>query len=318
MWRSGFAIVVVLGLGWWLGRRQGAEAPAASTGQAEVVSAVEAEPSEGRGRLAEAPDLALLRSARDLLDGGGREEVCGPYPLYTDVADRRLIAACGRLAGQLDTLYASRYGVRPRGEPAEAIVLFSEIADYRTFASAGGVPLGYAGYALGARGLAVFYAEDQPFATFLSTLTHELTHLLNRRALGVNLPPWLSEGLADGIGDTATAEGFGPLAGVRGSEAQADRLRRALASDRVGSLRRLAALQRGEFDSEVVSFDYEQSALFVRFLLDEPGLATGFRAFLRDLAAAEVIYTPAVLASALGVDWPELDRRFETWVEAVR
>ncbi|MEM7352649.1 MAG: hypothetical protein AAF657_17755 [Acidobacteriota bacterium] len=271
-----------------------------------------------RGRQAEQPDAKLLASARVLLGSGERREVCGPYPLYTDVSDRRLFDACARLASGLDDLYLARYGVRPLGEPAEAIILFAEASDYRAFASQGGVPLGYAGYALGARGLAVFYTGDQPFEAFLSTLTHELTHLLNRRALGVNLPPWMSEGLADGIGDTATAEGFQALTGIQGSEAQAERLREALAADRVGSLERLVAKRRSAFDQGVVSFDYEQSALFVRFLLSEPQLATGFRSFLHQLAAGEVVYSPQVLMEALGAGWPELDRRFEAWVATVR
>ena len=300
-------LVVGLGITWvfW---------PKASP-PAEVVAPA-SPPVEPRGRLADPPQAELLAEARQALGSIGRRESCGPYPLWTDVTEPRLIAACGRLASELDELYAERYGIRPRGAPASSIVLFSKIASYRTFASESGVPLGYAGYALGARGLAIFYyASDQPFEAFLKTLAHELTHLLNRRALGVNLPPWLSEGLADGIGDTATSDGFRPLVGVRGSEAQASRLREAYASRRAGGVARLVALSRDEFDDGAVSFDYEQSALLVRFVLSQPDLASGFQIFLSDFAAG-AIYSSERLAGALDVSLGELDRRFSAWVES--
>ncbi len=298
------AVVFVAGLGC------GSEPPAPVAARRPQPSPIE---SELRGRLAETPNTELLAAARELLDGGGRLERCGPYPLYTDVTEDRLIAACGLLAERLDEVYAARYDIRPRGEPASAIVLFARAESYRACARAGGVPLGYAGYALAARGLAIFHAADQTAGSFATTLAHELTHLVNRRALGVNLPPWLAEGLADGIGDTATPRGFEPVDGIKGLEALADRLRQAQVSGKAGGLRRLVALKRGEFDHGVVSHDYEQSALLVRFLLDEPELAAGFRRFLNDFAGGE-IYDQERLAADLGADWEELDRRFERWL----
>ncbi len=205
-----------------------------------------------------------------------------------------------------------RYGIRPRGTPAAAIVLFARADSFRAFAREGGVPVGYAGYALAARGLAVFHAGDR-IDSFVTTLVHELTHLVNRRALGVNLPPWLAEGLADGVGDTATPDGFEPLDGITGLEALARRLQQAQASGQAGDLERLVALPRGEFDRGVVSHDYEQSALLVRFLLDDQPLASGFRRFLSDFAGGAT-YDPQRLAEALGADWADLDRRFGQWL----
>ena len=61
----------------------------------------------------------------------------------------------------------------------------------------------------------------------------------------------------------------------------------------------------------MISYDYEQSALFVRFLLSEPQLAIGFRKFLKDFAGGEV-YTPEGLAADLGASWEDLERRFQT------
>lgn len=274
------------------------------------------EPDLARGRLPEPPDPQLLAAALALLGPGDRKAACGPYALYTDVDEPRLLTACTLLASQLDAVYKARYGVEPRGEPMEAIVLFATIDSYRSFARETGVSLGYAGYAIAARGLAVFYHGDQPFQTFLTTLAHELTHLLNRRALGVNLPPWLAEGLADGIGDTASEVGFQPLRGVEGSAPQAKRLRDAYEGHRVGSLEPLVARSRREFDRDVVSFDYEQSALLVRFLLDEPELAAGFKTFLKRLAGGETSASPEDLVASLGVGWDDVDRRFAAWVRA--
>ncbi len=278
--------------------------------------------TELRGRLAETPDPALLDSARALLAGGGRQENCGPYRLYTDATDERLIAACRRPAELLDEIYAARYGIRPRGEPAAAIVLFADARSYRAFAREGGVPLGYAGYALAARGLAVFHATGSDsrrasgataLDSFVNTLVHELTHLVNRRALGVNLPPWLAEGLADGIGDTATPEGFDPLDGIVGLGPLARRLKGARESGKAGNLERLVSLKRGEFDRGTVSYDYEHSALLVRFLLAEPELASGFRKFLSDFAGGEP-YHPDRLVTALGTSWSGLENRFTPWL----
>lgn len=271
-------------------------------------------------RPAEEPDAERLAAALRLLGDAGRRESCGPYPLYTDVADPRLLAACGRLASALDTVYEERYGLRPVGEPAEAIFLFSDIGSYRAFARDDGMPMGYAGYAVGGRGFAAFHSAvaergDRPLADFLSTLAHELTHLVARRSLGPNLPPWLAEGLADGVGDTAAEEGFRPLETQAGSGPQARRLRRAYRDGRAGGLERLVGLKRGEFDRGTVSFDYEQSALFVRFLLAEPDLAPGFRSFLADLAAGQP-HAPELLTRHLAVSWPALDRRFEAWLGA--
>lgn len=310
------AAIVLTGVLLWLGwsvRRPGSPAPDA--GPSPLVEAPPATREERwRGLAPEPPDAELLESARELLGGDGQRDGCGPYALYTDVADPRFVEACTLLASGLDEVYQARYGVRPRGAPAEAIVLFSEIGDYRAFSKQQQIALGYAGYALGARGLAVFYAGGQGLDGFLPTLTHELTHLLNRRALGTNLPRWLSEGLADGIGDSTTAAGFRPPEKAVGNGLQATRLRTALASGRAGSVQRLVALERSEFDRLPASYDYEQSALLVRFLLVDPELAAGFRSFLGEIARGG-IYDPEALRGALGVSWEELDRRFKEWVQ---
>ena len=141
----------------------------------------------------------------------------------------------------------------------------------------------------------------------VETLIHG-AHLINRRALGGNLPPWLSEGLADGI----RGHGNGP-ADRNGAE-----LRPPVSKWAMKPARCPAAASRrnsGEFDSGTVSYDYEQSAFLVRLLLTDPDLAPRFRSFLRALAAGSV-YTPELFYEHLGLDASELDRRLEAWVRS--
>jgi len=269
-----------------------------------------------RAKPSNPPDADWLQAAREDLGKDSRDAKCGPYLLVTDVTNKALLEACELLAARLDALYLERYGLEPQGEPAEAIFLFAKAADFRTFAHRDGrLPVGYAGYTNAARGFTALYVGDLPLHPVLTTLAHELTHLVNRRALGPNLPPWISEGLADGIGDTATAEGFLPLTGVQGTEPQAARLRTAYRQGKARSLRYLTALDRRNFDREIPSFDYEQSALFVRYLFAEPELGTRFRGFLKELSHER--YEQKRLVTALGVGWEDLDQRFEVWVQRV-
>lgn len=249
------------------------------------------------------------------MTGGGREESCGPYRLITDSPDPRLLAACTRLGSELDAAFERRFGVRPVGHPAEALVLFRALADYRRFVQQEGrLAAGYAGFTSAPDGLVVLYAETRRRAV-IETLAHEMAHLLERRAFGPGLPPWLSEGLADALGDTATEDGIGELAGIRGAEAIAQRLRAGRAAGLVRPLPELAAVKRSGFDKAVRSYDYEHSALAVRYLLLDPDLGPRFRAYLGDLSRAER-YDPERLRARLGRPWEEIERGFWGWLTA--
>ena len=70
----------------------------------------------------------------------------------------------------------------------------------------------------------VLYLGEQDLDDFAVTLVHELTHLVSWRAVGGPLPRWLSEGLADGLGESATSQGIEPLNGIVGLEAEVQRL----------------------------------------------------------------------------------------------
>ncbi|MGB3563376.1 MAG: hypothetical protein WBH75_01555 [Thermoanaerobaculia bacterium] len=282
-----------------------------STSPGFVVRAVAVPPRESQ-----TPDDELVMAARDLMTDEGHERACGPYTMYTDVEDEALLTTCEHLTSSLDATYTRRYGLTPLGQPAEAIFLFTSLDQYRSFVrQQTRMPIGYAAHADAGRGYLALYTGDRSRQDIVETLIHELTHLINRRALGGNLPPWLSEGLADGIGDTATEKGLQQIDGANGAEAQASRLKMGYAAGQVPSITRLIEKDSGEFDAGTVSYDYEQSAFLVRLLLTDPELARGFQAFLQALASGSV-YAPGLFYKHMGLEALELDQRLEAWVRS--
>lgn len=261
------------------------------------------------GRPAKTARASSVDNARARMGAGARDGHCGPYRLLTDVTDRSLLAACEVIGTTLDATYSERFGVPPVGEPRGTIFLFARAAGYRAFLADEGAALaGYAGVTRPTRGYTSLTADGLAPERVVATLAHELTHLVHRRALGSDLPRWLSEGLADAIGDAATLRGPGPLTGLAGMEEPARRLAWGYRQGQVGTAQRLVALGRDRFDQDPVTFDYEQAALLVRILLLDPALAPRLRAYLSRLAAAER-YDPEALRSTLGVAWDELDGR---------
>lgn len=266
-------------------------------------------------RPANSPDEQALAEAYLTFGRQPPPRHCGPYKLSTDSSDPRLLAACEKIGIALDRVYAERFGVTPVGPPAEGIVLFRDLAAYRHFVeNHGGLAAGYAGFASDMEGLVVLHSGSGRKSA-ITTLAHELTHLVHRRALGTNLPPWLSEGLADAIGYSATEEGIGPLRGTSGVESLAERLRGALDRGWARPLKDLAGLPRSGFDRGVRSFDYEQSALLVRYLLLDRELGPRFKGYLATLARGER-YDPERLRAALGVPWEGLEANLADWLRS--
>lgn len=309
-------VVIVIGVLWNAGCSPPETAPPPPLPAPSTATAF-----EPRALPAPYPDARLLRAAQQRMGTDVRELHCGPYAVWTDVADAQILAVCQRIAGGLEAVYRQRYGLEPVGRAREGLFLFADLSAFRRFATDdAGAGLGHGGFALPSRGLVALYADGISRETFAANLAHELTHLLERRSLGVNLPPWLSEGLADGISDTASSRGFASPRGGEGVEHLVRRLREAYRQGRVRGFRRLTELRRGEFDpppiagSREVAFDYEQSALFVRFLLDDPSRAAAFRGYLRRVAAGEPP-TPQLLVESLGASWSGLEASFRDWLE---
>lgn len=260
-------------------------------------------------------DLARTRTAR-----------LGPWTLLTDVEDAAVLAQLDRVARRVEETYRRRFGVTPVGEARETVVLFAQEASYRAFRRSEGAAHGerVAGHATA--GLAALVLGERGGEATAESLVHELTHLLNRRAIGPALPPWLDEGLAndlalcrvaaDGQLELGTLSSRRRPAGgnevtIEGGEALALVARRRLG--RLVPLEDLLHLGPAEFLAPAASeLHYAESALFVRYLLQgvhrEP-----FLAFLRAVSEGALI-DPEAFRVHLGPSWHQLQASFETWL----
>jgi hypothetical protein len=306
----------------------------ARRGEADAVP-WEGEPPLGRATVPPGPlpgraaDPAALAAAADLLGVGGPAGRLGPYALYTDVPRGRLFAL-DRLAAGVEPVYRARYGRVPLGTPREAVVLFDREEDYRRLQAADSVLAGLPAAGHTARGLVAAFVGGQGPGEVAATLVHELAHLLNRRALGPSLPPWLDEGIAD---DLAGSE-VGPTGELRpgriggrvlehparlefhGAVAALRQVDEAYASGHAVPLARLTAMEWEEFvGSDDRGLHYAQASFFVRYLLDggDPELAAGFRRFL-DAVADGGAPNGEALRAGLGRSWGELEAGMAAWV----
>jgi hypothetical protein len=206
------------------------------------------------------------------------------------------------------------------------VVLFARQEDYLRFIAAAGGPATGSGHV--ADGVVASWRLGRQPEEVRATLVHELVHLINRRALGPALPPWLDEGIADDLAESAVGPGGrlvpGTLAEVtlRTGQVRLDHyvgaasghlLRRALANGSLPPIGQLAAADGEAFWAVTpLAVAYAQASFFVRFLLAGE-LAAGFRDFLARVAEGG---DPSVrgLEAALALDAGELDRRYRAWL----
>jgi len=273
-----------------------------------------------------APDPARLARAMELL-GHPAGKTVGPWTLYTDVHDRRLLRSLDRLAGETVRAYEDRFGLDPglSGAPTgpgggaviapEVVILFAHENEHDAFLGEGAPFSAREVGGSAGSGLAVLQRGERSAKELRVLLVHELVHLLSRRALGTRAPPWLEEGLADALafsritptgrlhaddlgGETVIR--VGRLYGLRsqlettvastGPRAAIERLVAALDRNRLPPLESLTARSWNALvNPRWRQLGYAQSAMFVRFLLDgEDGRwLEGFRAYLRGIAAGE-------------------------------
>ena len=272
---------------------------------------------------ARAADPERLGAARAILGENARAAQIGPYRLLTDVPDGELVERLARMLEGLEAVYVARYGVAPIGTPLETIVLFAADADYAALVRSeerltGLLPAGYA-----ARGLVALPVGNRPWADVAAVLAHEVVHLLNRRALGPALPPWLDEGLAGDLG-AARFDGRGAIVpDTYGGSVRVDwsaagtavayaggraALLAARDRDLAGSgwsLAELTALPWEEFvRRDAQDLTYATSLLCVRDVLADAGTAGVFRDFLKSVAAGGPAESTA-LQTRLGWTWEE-------------
>jgi hypothetical protein len=234
----------------------------------------------------------VLARARSRLSGAETAGRLGPYALYTDVERSARLDRLDRIASEVEGAYRGRYGRRPLGEPAEAVVLFAREKDYRAFQNESARLSGLAASGHSGHGLVALYDGGRPGEELASTLVHELAHLLNRRAVGPILPSWLDEGIADDLAQSRIdARGRiepGTLGGVTvrasrrvemyGARAALEQLARGVEAGRLRPLPELLSLEWERFVGRGSDLHYAQSSFFVRYLLDGEGgaLAPGF------------------------------------------
>jgi hypothetical protein len=212
------------------------------------------------------------------------------------------------VASRVETAYRERYGREPVGEPTEVIVLYAREKDYRAYQNQdrtlAALPAsGHSGY-----GIVALFDGGRPESEVAATLVHELTHLLNRRALGPFLPSWLDEGLADDLARSHTDE-----------SAALHQLARSLKADGLRPLPELLRLDWQGFMRDGGNLNYAQSSFWVGYLLEGEGgaLASRFRLFL-DAVAHGGPPTAEALQEILGRPWEDLQAGFNGWVLAQR
>lgn len=276
-------------------------------------------------------DVDRLARARQGLTGAELEGSLGAYELYTDVDDAEVLSFLNRVARGVEASYVERYQLTPVGRAAETIVLYRREADYRAVQDTWGEIRGLGSHGHTGYGLVLVYVGSRPTAEVGITLVHELAHLLNRRAIGPALPPWLDEGIADDLSQCRTDDSgrliLGTLAEVRTDFGETYELRQGLAAlsrvamslaagDRV--LPRVVNLDRQEFlRSSDSGLHYAESAFLVRcFLADECGSksAAAFRFFLRAISNGEAADSAALQAS-IGGSWSEIEADLRRFIE---
>ncbi len=274
-----------------------------------------------------------LESAIELMSGDAQEYDCGPYRLVTDAVESSWIALCPEIVEDLERVYRSRYALQPVSSAAETILLFESGEDYEAFRVGEEISFeSQVAHSYPARGyVALFHADRSP-QQVVSSLVHELTHLLNRRALGPALPDWISEGMADDLAESKI-DALGRLSpGVLGGQAERYEtltlrsggiasLLRLRTLDQLGTLPSLEDLIRLEteefYDPSKSQLHYALSSFWIRYLLRDPDdeSARGLRSFLGAIAGGTPI-TETLLSAHLKRDLRDLEEGFRDWLQA--
>jgi hypothetical protein len=244
----------------------------------------------------------------------------------TDLAAPRLLRNLHRIATQAPDLYRRHWGVPTDLSAGATAVLFADEASYRAFEA----ELGHDGAELGGHataGVIALYAGRRAPGEVERTFLHELTHLLNIRAFGPDLRPWLDEGLAEatsmarGRGGRLTLEPIDArqqIAGLRALTGPLSLLGELVDSEDRGLLPPLAELVELDRPAFMAARDprllYALSGLWVHYLGTTRAQGPdAFRSLLAAYGADPAIDAESV-ALALGSDLAELEREFRGWL----
>jgi hypothetical protein len=278
-------------------------------------------------------DWRRLDKAKEMLGLRKPNGRLGPFELWTDVTDAELLRFLDQLAEVVEPAYFARYGRLPSGKPRHAAVLFRSEEDYRSYSPESILSEVHTGHA--GSGVLAFFAGNRSRIDLARTLAHEMTHLLNSRALAVVLPQWLEEGLADDLGavwvESAEADGRGGL-DLR-SHTDTSRAFVALQPD-LDTLRLASTLAEGKlpdigvfltlapedfYKTSNLSLSYAWGAAFVRYLHSGQGgrHRRHWQAYLGAIAAG---YDPTIgeflehfeITDAAGLE--ALEQGFREWL----
>jgi hypothetical protein len=211
-----------------------------------------------------------------------------------DVYGRILLSLASRALSQL----AAESGVSL--ERPVKIFVYSDLDEFRSASYRGGYEwVGGTFYPL--EGVILIFAPPNQQGADIARraipheLTHAVVHQVTDNPFG-DVPQWLNEGLA-----SRSEPAFSPD--------QADALAKALAADKLLSLRAIS----GSFpvDPDEALLAYAESYSAVTFLLDQYG-RTGVSQLLQ--AYREGVTHDEGLQRALGVDMAELDRQWRAWL----
>jgi hypothetical protein len=290
------------------------------------------EPSRPGPLPGRAVDPELLDLARRLMTGEVVTGRIGPYPVLHDLENEALFLRFDRSVSRLEGVYYQRFSVVPGDRARETIVLFRRKADYDEFAAARLELAGVESLGHASGGLVALHAEGSDPRLTEMTLLHELTHQLNRRALGPVLPPWLEEGLCEELseGGWAIDHGldfdrwvrtfrldFGNRYRLTGPFASLDAVAGAALDGQLLTTLDLVALDFRGFVAQEGALNYAVSGWMMRYLLDgeERSYRERFRGYLASVAEGEPP-SGGRLIRELGVDWGELDSGFRSYVLA--
>ena len=279
-------------------------------------------------------DNSRLELALTLMDGTGQEYHCGDYRLVTDSIVAGWLALCPELVADLERVYVERYALESVSAPAETIIFFSRREAYESFRDQEEIDFeSPVAHSYPSRGYIALFEADRSQAQVVSSLVHELTHLLNRRSLGPALPPWIAEGMADDLAESAT-DALGRVSpGELGGEARTlsswtlrtggvASLIRLQTLDQLGTLPTLSELIDYEpeefYSADQSQNNYALSSFWIRYLLAEPESerARRFRRYLGSIAAGQPI-SETLLTDHLGEGPAGLEEGFRVWLRGL-
>jgi hypothetical protein len=259
------------------------------------------------------PDQERLERALGLFDHAVDPGALGPYRLYTDVTDARLLTRLSAAASDVERAYRERYALDPGSSAGTIVVLYAQEEAYREFEAAETRIAAADSQGHTSEDLSILYTGGQPTDAILAVLIHELTHLLGRRVFTDAIPPWLDEGMAQDLAfSRLNRQGRIRLGTLSTVETDLDTLVKVWNSPAHPGLAGLTSLDWSEFIEPVGRpLRYAESAFLIRYLLDsgEEGLREGFLRYLAELAEAELSESVSLFV-ALEREPDKLERGF--------